>query len=706
MPDHRFGYAGPGYYYDLGDGFSQREILWTLCPLEVRVPGVKVRSQHLRESFWRSARKAAERLPNEGGLSTRTKIRLTVPIHAAELLDIQLNKLGIDPHDYQELAPWPVSALGERYLSEIESHASPLEESNDWLYLHRALMVDVGNRMAQDLVEADLLLPEWASKLAAHQHAGLAKSAAAPWSLWQIPAGRGKTLGGLLTALAWLYPRKGDILVIGPAEARRAWLQQVPRYTEALTAHELTPESARRKGWVPFSEHVASEHALGRPVMLVAGKESLPSYHNDVRAVRDFQPIVLILDEVHRMGDRKRWSQVPEADGSKSFAHRLSKAGKKVKQCVSLMEASQMPSIEHRTGLSATSMGAGRPRRLYAMLDLLDPHGMGSYWTGFAPRYCNARQGDFGMLDDGKGNLDELRKRLNYYLFEATKEETSEGLDPVRVDVIWLEQRDQDKPTSVLRILQAAGHVGSEPTTKTKQKAQAKAITRLQEEDFIDAEDDAVDPKKIVIEALLANAASRKTTYVVRRAVEEATAGGKVVVFTARRRHCELLRDKITAAIRRTYQGDLALSSSEPLLLWAHGGKTRREREDVIDEYINHEGGAVLVATGQALGTSYDGMQCSSLGLLAQLPWNPDALEQWLGRLDRYGGVSGLWEVICARDSYDERQVIKLSDKIEGVKSLLTVEELSAVGDDLLGLPTLEEVGDSVYSMIVGMITA
>ena len=171
--------------------------------------------------------------------------------------------------------------------------------------------------------------------------------------------------------------------------------------------------------------------------------------------------------------------------------------------------------------------------------------------------------------------------------------------------------------------------------------------------------------------------------------------GGKVVVFTARRRETELWAHQIRKSLKR---GDEALG--EVPVWMGHGGVSEVERDQMVDAFRGSEGPCVLVGTGQAFGTAVDGMQTADLAIFAMLPWKPGDFTQWKGRFDRLGGRATLLKVVVASGTYDERVVDILVEKFGPIEQFLKAEELKGLDEKLLGLEDKEAIVDSIISKL------
>ena len=496
-----------------------------------------------------------------------------------------------------------------------------------------------------------------------------------PWSMNVWACGSGKTLGAIMASLGRIGPSQ-PILVVCPAKARHVWWSQVQEYTY-IKPFRVRPSSERRKSDQTFDEYIEECGTSKRPFVIV-GAESLP---DNMSIVRKLKPTVLILDEIHTHGSRKRWTAIQESDGSVSFERKKTaasgRANSKVdreNRAVAAMDLSRMKSLKLRVGLTATPLDDGRPRRLWSQLDLLAPGGFSHSYLNFAHRYCAARPGQYGGLDDtGASNLSELKARCSFFVHEVPYSESHSSLPDTRVQVAYLSsselnraERWSDKETFGQAVKGFVREAKSNPLARER-----------------------------VVEARLSQACSRKRNYVVSEAIEGLKGGGKVVIFTARRRETELWEHDLRRALKR---GDEALGG---VPVWmAHGGVSESERDRMIDTFRESSGPCCLIATGQSVGTGVDGMQTADLAIFAMLPWKPGDFVQWKGRFDRLGGSPTLLKVVVAQGTYDERVVEILVEKFGPIESFLKADELEGLGDKLLGMEDEEALVSSIISKL------
>ena len=572
-------------------------------------------------------------------------------------------------------AAWLLEGLLRYYLLPFTSSSSGVNGITGWSNApsERESLSSEGRRIANELVDEGILrshVPELATP---YQFMGAAWVQSRPWAFYVWACGSGKTLGAIMASLS----RPGPVLVVCPAKARHVWWSQVQEYTH-IRPFRIRPTSSARKKDESLDDYLDDCAARHQAPFIIMGAEALA---DNIGIARRIAPSVLILDEIHTHGSRKRWKAIQEADGSVSFERRKTAASNRVDsavnreaRAVAAMDLSRMASVQLRMGLTATPLDDGRPRRLWSQLDLLAPGGFSHSYSNFAHRYCAAQPGQFGGLDDtGASNLDELKARCSFMVHEVPYSESHASLPDTRVQVIYLSNTE----------LNRAERWDDDQTFGQALRG------------FIRETRANPSARERVVEARLAEACSRKRRYVVQEAVEGLRGDGKVVIFTARRRETELWAHDLRRALT---QGDSALG--EVPVWMAHGGVPESERDMMIDAFRESSGPCCLIATGQSVGTGVDGMQTADLAIFAMLPWKPGDFVQWKGRFDRLGGSATLLKVVVASGTYDERVVDILVEKFGPIESFLKADELAGLGDKLQGLEDPDALIDSIISKL------
>jgi SNF2 family DNA or RNA helicase len=181
-----------------------------------------------------------------------------------------------------------------------------------------------------------------------------------------------------------------------------------------------------------------------------------------------------------------------------------------------------------------------------------------------------------------------------------------------------------------------------------------------------------------VLEVKLAEAASRKRTAVLGIIEDHIYSGGKLVVFTGRRKDVDVLGEAVAKSDAAKRKG---------ATVWAaHGERTASERQDIVDEYMAHPGPCVLVGTGDSFGESLN-MQDTDAALFVMLPYTPGQLRQWEGRFCRLGQKRPVTiYYVIAEGSVDEHVADILIKKLPAVEKVAQDSELAAARDIIAGM--------------------
>ena len=149
--------------------------------------------------------------------------------------------------------------------------------------------------------------------------------------------------------------------------------------------------------------------------------------------------------------------------------------------------------------------------------------------------------------------------------------------------------------------------------------------------------------------------------------LEEDFPGEKILIFTESRDTLEHLQEKSTG--------------------WGytvtviHGGLRLEERIEAESEFKNHT--QILIAT-EAAGEGIN-LQFCHLMINYDLPWNPNRLEQRMGRIHRYGQTKECFVVNLVAEDTREGMVLKaLLDKIDEIKSALGSDKVFDVLSEVL----------------------
>lgn len=300
-----------------------------------------------------------------------------------------------------------------------------------------------------------------------------------------------------------------------------------------------------------------------------------------------------------------------------------------------------------RLGASGTPQ-PDRTRDIWGIADILEPGMWGTYpaWT-----YCyvGADRGEYGW-DDKKepteSALRELKSRLDISTLFIPEAITRQHLPRVSREVIYLPVNQQNEE---------AGE------WKNDIKAAGGNFSHL-------------------FEIGLMQAASRKRSWIVDRAVEDVVSNQKVLIFTGRIKDSERLFLACKAAVAKL---------KKPVALFhAHGGFSSKDRRQMVLDYaaIKTEP-AIFVATGQSMGESIDGLQSTNHLIMAMTPWTPKDVTQWSGRVTREGQdrPCRITFVICTR-SADEHVADLLISKLPSVDIIMGEKGHAELAGQLEGM--------------------
>lgn len=301
---------------------------------------------------------------------------------------------------------------------------------------------------------------------------------------------------------------------------------------------------------------------------------------------------------------------------------------------------------------SATPLDDGKPRRLWAPLNITSPGGFGRFGSAYAYRFCNKRIDERGYPNDsGAAHMDELKRRCAFFLYDVPREESHGAMkNKLRLEVDYLKPHELNAPDAFTRELKTLAR---------------RAAT--------DRDDRDGGSRMLLREARLAQACSMKKNAILGRSRDALLANNhdKVMIYVARRNMAEAWGE----ALKGSGQG------------WvAHGGFGPQECDRIVDAYAVHEGPCWLVGTWDAIGESKNGMQCTTLGIVAQLPVKPSQWIQGIGRWDRMDGVGTIVWVPVAEGTQDDQEISRLTRKFGPIAAFISSPELAETADKLEGL--------------------
>lgn len=633
---------GPHYQFS---GQYSPAASYTLLALEDLVPGCLVYA-------YKSDGKRI-RLKNHVEGSLR-RFWIVVGVTGGFLVDYHLDAAGLDFEVEGRGGVESVRAITPKYLAEMK------EVGRGILERKRADGELTGNIVKDPY--------DWQASLV-----GMATERNYLLAIW--PTGTGKTAGAIAAAATYVENHGGDIIVACPGGARPVWMIELPE-TIAWRPYILKPESSQRKKDESLENYIADCRREGRPAIVVAGHENVGGHLATIKEL--LRPSVVIFDEIHKLGSHARWTPVYGRDGSVTYEPKETKGGE-TNQAVNVMRLSELPSVKFRLGLSATPLGEGRPRRLWSQLDLLARGSFAySYWS-FVKRYCGGGPTEFGggIDDKGQTHSDELKRRLAYLVHQVPYEVTRKKMKPFTVKVIRLPKELQLAPERF-----DENHTFNQAIREAEKEEIGGGLVRGRS-----------------VEYKLMEAASRKRGWVCDQAVEALRGGGKVVIFTGRRKEVEVWQERI---MRQVSRGDDQTGGVRSF--GYHGGCSDSQKVEIIEAFKYGKGPLLLVATGQSMGTSIDGLQAADLAILAMCPWTADEFIQQRGRFDRGGSfaVPTTLLIPLAEGTYDERVAQVISEKFGNIEELFQADEIEGLATRMTGSDNQQASLANMLSWLTG----
>ncbi|HYE94406.1 MAG TPA: hypothetical protein VEA38_25455, partial [Terriglobales bacterium] len=502
----------------------------------------------------------------------------------------------------------------------------------------------------------------------------LAESAYRAGEFMRVDAGGGKTFVFLL----WALMQPGLAVVICKAGARTQVYEETVRLT---TVKPLILEGEKATA-IP-----------GDTRMVILGWETLHAWLAPLLAAK---PVSVVYDEIHKLKQHKRAEarlnpRELDADGNPSLT--FERLGN-ISDCASQLSRA----AKRRMGSTATPV-PDRLHDLWSQLDCLEPGQWGDSLS-FDVRYAKAYKDEWGRwqrkgsVEKGTPLHQELMSRLATMMHDLPRSLTHGDLPEKRRQVTVVSAHAQTK---------AAGGFRDELR---------RAVL--------------AGDKHRLLELKLQEAATRKRRFVLDRVDEALRNGQKIIIFTGRARDCEELAEdckKLAAKIGVVkFKGiDGVEYAREAEVFFHHGDveKAEKRRDEIRHRWVGyagdpergipavevHPGPAVLVATAQSLGESYN-LHDTDLLILAQLPITPKDVEQWEGRVSRQGGRRKVLIVYpIAEGTHDERMAEILLDKLPAVEAVTTAEGVKGLAAELGGDNNREELLDSLFNELVGGVT-
>jgi len=417
-------------------------------------------------------------------------------------------------------------------------------------------------------------------------------------------------LGKTVQAIAFVEKMRangritGNVLVVCPASLKRKWANEVQKFTSRRTIIIQPKSTCSKKKWKVMWEAPRDYTIINYDV--------LHRYWDEISGLK---PRLLILDEI-------QYCKTPSAKRTRA-ARRLSRIA------------------EMTVGLSATFL-ENTLEDLWSIFDIIDPDLFMGGWHIFDRNFIERDW--FGSVT-GYKNIDVCAKRIQPYVIRRRKEEVAEQLiGAIAGKVVetnyWVELSQAQK--RMYREIES-GIVGKiADMEKAGKIAMSEVFTRL------------IYLRQACLSTALIGAReghihSSKLDELIR------IFGGfdpyeKVVIFCFFTGMVDMIAEALNA------QGIEAVP--------VHGKNTTpMTRMDIITQFSEDEKLRVLV-TSDALREGVD-LQAASIVINFDLLWNPQAMQQRIGRIDRVGQKNQLITVInlIASGTIEERMKEVLNRK-------------------------------------------
>ena len=448
----------------------------------------------------------------------------------------------------------------------------------------------------------------------------------------------GKTFTSLGAAMALVAGGHADaVLILYPAQVGLEWQNQTAQWAEV--------ELQRLDGRTTDPERLA---ALAATPYLFLGchYEILSEQETSIAAILDGKRVVVISDECQHLQNRK------VARGKAAI--RLSR-GRPWLVKGDVAEESQFGNLQIVAWypLSGTPM-RNKPKNLWLPMELALPGSMGGdfqlsprgeiqgYWA-YGKRYCDAKEGEYGWLDKGVSNAEELHNRLASISIRKTRADVAGHLPPSERKIFLCEA-----PASAMESYAAL------------EREHAPELRRI-----ISRDGEVTGNAQLILESLARETSKIKIPKAIERVEFHMDRGVKIVAFG----HFKETVRALAEAIRKHFGEGFPLFDAG-----TYQNLSPDDRKIVVESWTNHAGPAVLCANSLASGVGID-MSAAEVGLHIELEWVPADLLQRMARLeDVHKGtrkIAAVHEFFVLRDTIDEPMATILVDKIRALEAVV-----------------------------------
>lgn len=481
-----------------------------------------------------------------------------------------------------------------------------------------------------------------------YQRHGAAFLAKADYAILGDEMGLGKTVQALCAAEARLHYGRVTgpaVLILCPALAKRHWAREVKRWTghDAQILDGLKPNGYAVNG-APIGIYASSRYVIANYDILYgqrrrdeAGKLNasahLPGWGKTLSAVGF--PIV-ICDEAHNLR------------GATSLRTKAVKEVCANTTAVWLLSGTPMPN---------------HVRDIWSLWDLCSGGLAGYYWP-WCKAYAGAEKGAYGWSANGGSRLEELQKRLSFFVLQRSKAQVGLQLPPKRREIVTVDVDIKPEGPSFL-----VGSAENDPYGNPQPQYKKNAIANA-----------------------LAKTAAAKRPAVVEMTKDALAAGQKVVVFVYLREQAHA----IYSDLRGAESGQIVVAT---------GDQSPEQRDILAQTFRETQGAAAFVATIDSVGVAIS-LVGADLVIFADLSWEPAKLLQAEGRAHRHGStVPVLVRYVIAAGTIDEDVAESVVDKLATIEQATgsTADATELAGGLALGRAvTTDAIIDRLYAKLTG----
>ena len=411
--------------------------------------------------------------------------------------------------------------------------------------------------------------------------------------------GIGKTIEALATAEFLRESLQYATFVICPAYLIDKWYKEAIKWTKYDVVKIQGTKQQKLQAIVD-----ATAHGPKGLLLIMSYETTITHHYGDIYKI---PRSILIVDEAHRLGNRKNKS-VDDGDhnGVLNLAFKS----------------------EYTWLLTGTVVAETNPSKLWSLLHILDPVTFSSYWW-FIDRYCITVEDAYGYtLFKGGKNTEELASILNRYYIKRKREEVMEEI-PVCEDIIYVEMSPLHKKlyNELVKnsLCKMHSNVLLHNTVTTLRKfAQYPAAFGCEDK--------------------------RPKSDVILKLVEDCMIEGqKILIFGWHKDYLATLYREINV----NYAKSVMVNGDTPIIL----------RTQVVDKFNEGEY-EILLGTMGSIGEGLD-IQIADVIIFAELHWNPCVVDQAISRVVRMGRQApvAIYKVIT-RDTIEET-ILEINEQKE-----------------------------------------